>query len=253
MTMPCNGGGQGRVRVHLNHERSQSTHTPAMYLPALHSLQHESSGWETLCWTSLRLSPRNTWPSNAPSTCLLDLTCGRLCSAPFCALGMGSAAAQCHPHAMQLCRHPLALPLTAPRSHLRHLPAVRKVQARQEQPDSRRGVAHANVSPSATHTRTHNPTATSPSPETFSPVRSCLCRDPACIELFECAFSCSSRPLTERVSSGRVGVCCSYAEMVKDYEVEYIAGGATQNSIRVAQWMLGAPCTAYIGSVGKDA
>eukprot|EP00037_Helgoeca_nana_P032017 m.411750 g.411750 ORF g.411750 m.411750 type:complete len:375 (-) comp28727_c0_seq1:108-1232(-) len=44
-----------------------------------------------------------------------------------------------------------------------------------------------------------------------------------------------------------------YAEMVKDYEVEYIAGGATQNSIRVAQWMLGAPCTAYIGSVGKDA
>jgi hypothetical protein len=28
MTMPWNGGGQGRV--HLNHERSQSTHTPAL-------------------------------------------------------------------------------------------------------------------------------------------------------------------------------------------------------------------------------
>jgi len=44
-----------------------------------------------------------------------------------------------------------------------------------------------------------------------------------------------------------------YEEIVKDYEVEYIAGGATQNSIRVAQWMLGKePATAYIGSVGKD-
>jgi len=44
-----------------------------------------------------------------------------------------------------------------------------------------------------------------------------------------------------------------YADVVKDFEVEYIAGGATQNSIRVAQWMLGAPATAYMGSVGKDA
>ena len=30
--------------------------------------------------------------------------------------------------------------------------------------------------------------------------------------------------------------------------MQYIAGGATQNSIRVAQWMLGTPgCTAYFG------
>jgi adenosine kinase len=43
-----------------------------------------------------------------------------------------------------------------------------------------------------------------------------------------------------------------YADVVKDFEVEYIAGGATQNSIRVAQWMLGSPATAYMGSVGKD-
>lgn len=39
--------------------------------------------------------------------------------------------------------------------------------------------------------------------------------------------------------------------------VEYIAGGATQNSIRVAQWMLtperAAKATAYMGCVGKDA
>lgn len=28
-----------------------------------------------------------------------------------------------------------------------------------------------------------------------------------------------------------------YKALVKDYKVDYIAGGATQNSIRVAQWM----------------
>ena len=45
-----------------------------------------------------------------------------------------------------------------------------------------------------------------------------------------------------------------YAEMVRDHEVEYIAGGATQNSIRVAQWMLQKEgATAYMGCVGKDA
>lgn len=43
-----------------------------------------------------------------------------------------------------------------------------------------------------------------------------------------------------------------YSDLVYDHEVEYIAGGATQNSIRVAQWMLGEPATAYIGCVGKD-
>lgn len=46
-----------------------------------------------------------------------------------------------------------------------------------------------------------------------------------------------------------------YGELKDNYKVEYIAGGATQNSIRVAQWMLqdhpGA--TSYIGCVGKDA
>merc|ERR1719261_2033121 len=35
--------------------------------------------------------------------------------------------------------------------------------------------------------------------------------------------------------------------------LKYIAGGATQNSIRVAQWMLQAPgATAYMGCVGND-
>lgn len=29
-----------------------------------------------------------------------------------------------------------------------------------------------------------------------------------------------------------------YTELINNYPVQYIAGGATQNSIRVAQWML---------------
>lgn len=45
-----------------------------------------------------------------------------------------------------------------------------------------------------------------------------------------------------------------YGKLVKDYPVEYIAGGATQNSIRVAQWMSGTPgTTAFIGCIGTDA
>lgn len=45
-----------------------------------------------------------------------------------------------------------------------------------------------------------------------------------------------------------------YDEMVQQFCVEYIAGGATQNSIRVAQWMLQEPgATSYIGSIGDDA
>merc|ERR1712224_864796 len=44
-----------------------------------------------------------------------------------------------------------------------------------------------------------------------------------------------------------------FAEMVKRPGVQYIAGGATQNSIRVAQWMLQTKgSTAYMGCVGKD-
>jgi len=44
-----------------------------------------------------------------------------------------------------------------------------------------------------------------------------------------------------------------FAEMTKRPGVQYIAGGATQNSIRVAQWMLQTPgATAYMGCVGKD-
>ena len=44
-----------------------------------------------------------------------------------------------------------------------------------------------------------------------------------------------------------------YQDLVDNYKVEYIAGGATQNTIRVAQWMLQRKfATSYIGCVGKD-
>ncbi|KAJ6853892.1 uncharacterized protein M6B38_101130 [Iris pallida] len=44
-----------------------------------------------------------------------------------------------------------------------------------------------------------------------------------------------------------------YDELASNYNVEYIAGGATQNSIRVAQWMLQVPgATSYMGCIGKD-
>lgn len=44
-----------------------------------------------------------------------------------------------------------------------------------------------------------------------------------------------------------------YKEMADLPGVEYIPGGATQNSIRIAQWMLQvAGATSYIGCVGKD-
>lgn len=44
-----------------------------------------------------------------------------------------------------------------------------------------------------------------------------------------------------------------YPEIEKNYPVQYIAGGAGQNSIRVAQWILQMPNqTAYFGAIGKD-
>jgi len=44
-----------------------------------------------------------------------------------------------------------------------------------------------------------------------------------------------------------------FPEMMAKKDVQFIAGGATQNTIRVAQWMLQtAGSTAYMGCVGKD-
>jgi len=44
-----------------------------------------------------------------------------------------------------------------------------------------------------------------------------------------------------------------YDELETNFQVEYIAGGAAQNSIRAAQWMLQVPkATIYIGCIGND-
>lgn len=44
-----------------------------------------------------------------------------------------------------------------------------------------------------------------------------------------------------------------FEEMVADYKPIYLAGGATQNSIRVAQWLLQKPkATSFVGGVGND-
>lgn len=42
-----------------------------------------------------------------------------------------------------------------------------------------------------------------------------------------------------------------YDELITSYSPDYIAGGATQNSMRVAAWMLGGKC-AFVGCVGAD-
>jgi len=45
-----------------------------------------------------------------------------------------------------------------------------------------------------------------------------------------------------------------YKKLADTHPVEYIAGGATQNSIRVAQWMCKSQgCTAFVGCIGEDA
>lgn len=45
-----------------------------------------------------------------------------------------------------------------------------------------------------------------------------------------------------------------YDELVKNYKVDYIAGGSTQNTMRVAQWMLQVPRSfVFMGCVGNDA
>jgi adenosine kinase len=43
------------------------------------------------------------------------------------------------------------------------------------------------------------------------------------------------------------------ADMVKNYSVDYVPGGATQNSIRIAQWLIGVPnATTFMGCIGRD-
>lgn len=44
-----------------------------------------------------------------------------------------------------------------------------------------------------------------------------------------------------------------FDELVEKYDVEYIPGGATQNAIRICQWILNVPNRAsFFGAIGKD-
>jgi adenosine kinase len=44
-----------------------------------------------------------------------------------------------------------------------------------------------------------------------------------------------------------------YDELIHNYNVKYIAGGAGQNSMRACQWMMQSPgSVGYIGSIGRD-
>ncbi|XP_030570040.1 adenosine kinase isoform X1 [Drosophila novamexicana] len=44
-----------------------------------------------------------------------------------------------------------------------------------------------------------------------------------------------------------------YRELAEDYQAEYLAGGSVQNSLRIAQWIIGQPNVAvFFGCVGKD-
>lgn len=44
-----------------------------------------------------------------------------------------------------------------------------------------------------------------------------------------------------------------YPELIEKYKVEYIPGGATQNTVRVMQWLIGIDNSAvFVGCIGKD-
>jgi len=43
-----------------------------------------------------------------------------------------------------------------------------------------------------------------------------------------------------------------YQELIDKFDFDYLPGGATQNTMRVAQWFLENNCTSYMGCIGKD-
>lgn len=45
-----------------------------------------------------------------------------------------------------------------------------------------------------------------------------------------------------------------YEELINKYDIEYSAGGATQNTVRFCQWVVGQnnQVTTFVGSVGND-
>lgn len=44
-----------------------------------------------------------------------------------------------------------------------------------------------------------------------------------------------------------------YKDLTENHQIEYIAGGSVQNTLRVAQWLIGKPkVTTYFGCIGQD-
>lgn len=44
-----------------------------------------------------------------------------------------------------------------------------------------------------------------------------------------------------------------FHEMIERFQVDYVPGGATQNSIRIAQWLIGVPrATSFVGCIARD-
>lgn len=75
--------------------------------------------------------------------------------------------------------------------------------------------------------------------------------------LLDISATVKSELLTKHNLKSNDAILTESEEIFKDltgqYSVDYIAGGATQNSVRVAQWVLGLKnSTSYFGCVGKD-
>ena len=72
-------------------------------------------------------------------------------------------------------------------------------------------------------------------------------------QLIHTCHSMLRPPLPHAVTHSTLSSPSGKQELAEKEGVEYIPGGATQNSIRVAQWLLKTPgSTAYIGCIGKD-
>ncbi|CAG8787247.1 26359_t:CDS:2, partial [Dentiscutata erythropus] len=63
---------------------------------------------------------------------------------------------------------------------------------------------------------------------------------------------CMGNPLLDICVNADEELLKKYEELVNNYKVEYVAGGATQNTGRSVQYLLPSKTTIYFGCVGKD-
>jgi len=44
-----------------------------------------------------------------------------------------------------------------------------------------------------------------------------------------------------------------FKDMTEQFKVDFVPGGATQNTVRIAQWLIGVPnATSFVGCIGRD-